>query len=71
MKIQVKSIEAEIIDTSTHNGTDFLIKSWIINYEIYYFANTFHGNLHLNVHILPNEQEIIQAIQKSLKTIIQ
>jgi hypothetical protein len=46
MKIEIKSIEAEILNAATMTSSSFIIKHWVIQYEVTIGrSNSFSGKL--------------------------
>jgi hypothetical protein len=46
MKIEIRSIEAEILNAATMTTSDFIIKDWVIRYDVTIGKrNTFSGKI--------------------------
>ena len=61
MKIQINSIEANILDISTLTESNFKISRWVVKYEIVIeHDHVIQGKLNWNA--VPNEYKIIKFI---------
>jgi hypothetical protein len=66
MRLIIKSIEADILDLSTHSGDEFAISSWIIRYELTKNLHPLHvisGELQWTYS--PDIKEIMDYIRKT------
>lgn len=63
MRIIIKSIEANLIDTSTIEEDNYLIKHWVIKYEILFIEEGHNIQGSLDWTAVPNIYKIIKFIK--------
>lgn len=66
MKIVINAIYAELVDTSTLTGEEFLVKCWKIDYTVIINYSKFNGTLGVNTTFPFNEPAKIINYIKNL-----